>query len=361
MVEIYLDECGFTGEDLFNPDQKIFVIASIKINPTEADNLKKTYFKDVNSRELKHSKLCKYHKQQRMVINFLNYVNDNPDLFIISVTHKRYALICKIVDFIIEPFAYEKGEDLYKDGFNISLANLLYYTLPVFGNKKMFDEIIYGFQEMARLKTVESYKRFFSIFNKTQLNKQLDDLFDLFRATQNYYGEEILSLLPDGALDLAMTNAMQVMATWRSRIKDKITVIHDSSSNMSKQKNIWDAIMDKSMASKTIGYDYRKMTFPIAIEETKFDKSENFVGLQLADVVAGAAARALDYLSLDGVKDIYSGELSEIFKQIKVLPIVPEPKVTPEELGTIGTKAEDPLEFFGEIIHKVKSQNKNAI
>ena len=354
MKTVFLDECGYTGYDLFNKDQKIFVLASMSINDEEARVLKETYFDDVKSNELKHSRLCKYTKQQNMVINFLKYVRFNPEKFIISVTNKRYAIVCKIVDIIIEPYFYDNGDDLYENGLNIALSNLYYYTIPVFGNEILMEEILEKFQKLVRSKTETNLKEFFEIFYRNSFRKELNDLFEFVRLSVEKYGENILKFIPDNAFDIALTSSIQVMATWRSRISDDIKVIHDASSNMSAQKNIWDEIMDTQMQPQTIGYDYRKMTFPIGVKETSFEKSENHNGLQLVDVIAGATARAVNYLQFNRLPDEYGLKLSEIFKNITVLPLIPEPKVTPEELGTIGTKANDPIIFFTDIMSKIK-------
>ena len=70
MVRIFLDECGFTGEDFFNPDQPVFTLASLNIPEETCQKLKARHFSFVQANELKHSTLARRPKQQDMIINW---------------------------------------------------------------------------------------------------------------------------------------------------------------------------------------------------------------------------------------------------------------------------------------------------
>ena len=118
MIKIYLDECGFTGEDLFNSEQPIFTLASIDLSEEVCHELKDKYFSSVQAYELKHSNLAKRPKQQEMVINLIKGLGSNyPKSVKFSVAHKRYVLVTKIVDILIETLAYEDGINLTSRNF----------------------------------------------------------------------------------------------------------------------------------------------------------------------------------------------------------------------------------------------------
>lgn len=357
MTIIFLDEAGFTGEDLINEAQPFFVLASLKLDEQTCQALKQHFFGRVQARELKHSTLSRYGRQQQMVISFLNYLKDNQDVVKISVMDKKFALVCKIVDLIIEPLFYEHGIDLYNKGINIALSNLLFHTLPVFGGTTFFLNLLTSFQEMIRSRSKEAYHAFFSLVFQEYEHEDLNQELNYLRAAHHQFGYDILDI-PENALDAALSLALRMMATWRAEISGPITLIHDASSNMSREKHLWDALMDPNLSPATVGYDRRVMTFPIAVETTIFKRSEGWAGLQLADIIAGATARAARWLDKDqDINDEYGRDLASVISEIPVLPVLPGTGVTPDELGTTDENAGDLFKYTRDILRKVKSNS----
>ena len=117
---LFIDECGYTGEDLFNEDQPVFVLASFWLAEEYCVDLKHKYFSKVKAKELKHSRLSRYPAQQNMVIDFLRDIAKESDSVKFAIANKHYVLVTKIVDLLIEPMAYEDGLDFYQDGLNIA-------------------------------------------------------------------------------------------------------------------------------------------------------------------------------------------------------------------------------------------------
>ena len=61
---------------------------------------------------------------------------------------------------------------------------------------------------------------------------------------------------------------------------------------MVKETKLWEALTAKSVDPATIGYGSKTMQFPIGVATTSFADSRSWIGLQLADVLAGAVARS---------------------------------------------------------------------
>jgi hypothetical protein len=351
MTTIFIDECGFSGEDLTNEDQPVFTLASLNLDEQACREIKQHFFGDVRAKELKHSRLSRYPRQQQMVVNFMNYLKDNQDITKIGVAHKRFALVCKLVDLIVEPVTYEDGIDLYAKGANIALSHLFFYTMPAFGSPFFFSDLLTRFQEMIRSRSMEAYYAFFDLVFQEYKQKELNELLGYLRPAHYRIGPQILEDIPENSLDIAFSHALLLMAMWRREISGPIILIHDASSNMRKEKHIWDALVDPSLPPVTVGYDRRRMTFPIAVDETHFERSEHWVGLQLTDVIAGATTRAVRWLTGDqGAEDSYSRMLASIINEIPVLPIWPRFEFTPQELGTTGENAGDPVEYMMGVI-----------
>ena len=100
---LFLDESGFTGEDLFNADQPVFVLATICLPEDQCRTIKGDHFGAVRARELKHSELCKRPRSQAMVLDFLRRAVQRPEIIRFSILHKRYDLVCQMVDWLAEP------------------------------------------------------------------------------------------------------------------------------------------------------------------------------------------------------------------------------------------------------------------
>lgn len=350
LIKIFLDECGYTGSDLLNEDQPIFTIATHNIKESECLELKNKFFDRIKASELKHVNLGKRSSQQNMVIDFLKYITKNDYKVKTSVIHKKYVLVCKMVD-MIETALNEDGVDLYDKGGNIALANVLFYCFPVFGGEDFFNSLLLRFQRMMRNKDKESYDSFFKpIFNYYD-DENLEELLIFFRSIPRKFGYEYLKYIKNhNHLDISLTSALMVMGRWRYEVSDEIKLIHDRSTNMSKQENIWDALVDPNLPNKETGYDRRRLKFPIAVSRTKFESSKRWVGLQLADIIAGATTRCFNWI-INGKNpnDDYANEISQYIFRFIEHQIWPEPVATPAELETEGENAANPIDFVRQV------------
>jgi len=355
---LFLDECGYTGEDLFNKDQPIFTLASINISEEKCGELKNKFFKNVTSQELKHSQLVRRPNQQKMILNFIRELSKNPQKIKLSISDKKYILITKMVDWIIEPPMYENGVDLYVDGGNIALSNSIYYSFKLIGGNDFFNSVLERFQILMRNRTLKSYHKFFSLFHGN-LPKEVDEIAVYFRYWYKYETFDFFKKIPENDLNISFTNTLNMMATWSKELKSNVTLIHDRSSNMSKYSELWDLIMSPSNDAIKVGYDIRTIDFPLKIKRTRFEDSKNWAGLQLADILAGA----VNYVFKKQVENEMDDYAKEVFDLIKngfgYHLIVPNSAVTPEELGTIGKKFMDPNNYLGKIVSKYyQTRNK---
>jgi len=346
---IFIDECGYTGEDLFTPEQRVFTLASIKLNEGDCKDLKSQFFNKIRARELKHSKVSSRASQQEMVIDFLKHLSKHPEFIKLAVADKRFVLLTKIVDILIETLAYENGIDLYKKGGNIALSNLLFYVTRSVNGAEFFDEMLFSFQEMMRWRTKNSYLRFFSLFLDYEHPEPIDYFFDFLRACHYKWGPSMLKRIPKGVLEIGFSYAFALAGRWSDESETPLVFVHDSSSEMARSRLIWNRIVHPSVPPATVGWDRRKMNFPLKVEKTFFDRSENWAGLQLADILAGSINRCMKWFVAGKPENgEYAKALASFIPEAFRLDVIcwPQPKVTPEELGTIGDDAADPHDHF---------------
>jgi len=354
MYKIYLDECGFTGEDLFNVDQPIFTLASIDLTEEICNELKSKHFNKVKAVELKHSSLAKRDNSQKMIIELIKDLSVNyPNSIKFSVVHKRYALVSKIVDILVEEVCYENGIDLYKRGANIALSNMLFYLMRSLASEDFFNNTLFNFQEMMRNRTKESYNSFFMPIFNNNFPKELDNSLSLIKDYHMLFGFSELKKISEDILDITLSQTLLLMHEWKIKIPESETIIliHDRSSNMSKNKIFWDKLVSPNSEPKIVGYDIRKMSYPIRINKTNFENSKEFVGLQIVDILAGAISRYFKWIINGKVENDTYGKILDIimpsfFDFFDGHMLWPRPCVSPQELGTIGTNADDPIEYI---------------
>lgn len=349
---LFIDECGYTGEDLFNKDQPVFILASIYLSEDICNELKNKYFSKIKANELKHSRLVKYPKQQEMIIDFPRDMSKKSDSVKFTFAHKHYVLVTKIVDLLIEPMMHEDGYDLYQDGENIAFSNMLFYLIQRLAGIPFFESMIFNFQQMMRKRTYAAYESFFRPLYETTFDKKLEYFIFPLKVNHFRYGTSILKTIPKNSLEFAFAEAFTLVAEWSKTITGNFIVTHDASSNMAKNKKAWDKVINPDVPPKVVGYDRRKMIFPIRVNKTDFAKSQEFAGLQLTDIMAGAMARCIIW-NMQGQEqdDDYAKELA------KFLPesfgghgIWPSTDITPDELGTIGPNGEDAIQHFIELM-----------
>lgn len=353
---LFIDECGYTGEDLFNEDQPVFILASFYFPEEYCIELKNKFFSKVKAKELKHSRLSKYPAQQNMIIDFLRNMAKESDSVKFAIAHKRYVLVTKIVDLLIEPMAHEDGLDFYQDGLNIAFSNMLFLQTQRLAGIDFFESMLHGFQLMMRERTYDAYESFFRPLFETNFHKDLDEFIVPLKIHHLRYGPSILRTIPKDSLEIAFAEAFTLVAKWSKSIAGNFIITHDESSNMAKNKKAWDKVLHPDVPPKVVGYDRRKMYFPIRAEKTDLAKSQDFVGLQLVDIMAGAMARCMKWnIQGQNDRDDYAKELSDFLPEsFGGHMLWPSLNVTPEELGTIGPKAEDAIQHFIDLTKAIR-------
>lgn len=358
---IFMDESGFTGQDLFNPDQPVFVLATIFLSEEESQAIKADHFRAVQARELKHSELCKRPRSRAMVLSFLRRAVKRPEIIRFSVLHKRYDLVGQMVDWLVETRMHDVGLNLYERGGHIGLTNLLYYCLRTFGGLDLFGDLLKRFQDMMRFRSRESFDAFFGpLYERYGQGEKLDEVTTYLLGfcvhprggLSPEFGFRQLQALPSNPFAGHVTCALALMGKWKPHHAQPVTVISDASSAMVKERDIWNALVSPSLPPALVGYAGRIVSFPLMVKETRFESSYGWAGLQLADVLAGAMASRLRwYINGRDPDDSYGAALSEIdWVVFDTHAVWPSDDVTPEETGSIGEDGDDPIEHAARVL-----------
>lgn len=359
---IAFDESGNTGQDLLNPGQPIFSLASVYLSATETEEAV-GILSAHTGQELKFSNLIRSAAGRRRVLSFLQSPCANSDKVKAYVVHKRYMIVGKIVDLLIEPLAHRDGLNLYEQGCNIAMTNLYYTCLPTVCGEDEFNDFLGKFVEMIRRKDECSITAFYQscqrMYRSAKLPEFKKDLVVIHKSIEII--DEILQASDASQLDPSVTSFVEHCATWGSSLGRDFDVIYDESKPIRQKQTLLSLLMAKDEPEVQVGYDYRKMVLPLKATGIKFGDSKEVKQLQVADVVAGATA----YWARGFTGGIADKDFCEKLESLGIRSLVtgclwPSADVTPKELGTEEVGGVDLIGFMTQLISRQERKRRTT-
>jgi uncharacterized protein DUF3800 len=309
---VFLDECGFTGEDLADPEQPVFVVASHNLSDEDAAEVRGKFFGSAKAEELKHSRLQRRETYRAAILRALSELLER-DVVRVTLAHKPFVLVAKIVDWLLEPAFHADGFDMYEDGACLAFANGIYMCLAA-EDKGLLESVTRSFQCAARARDPMEVREFYTLLLSARFAKAVGRIHEMIEFAHARLGDGWLLNLPRPAIDISVTVALQTCYSWRVAGLTHFEVVHDRSSAMARDRAVWDAITSRDAPPAVIGNGAVQIPFPIGVEGTRFEDSKQHVALQVADVVAGAAARWGSWVAKGKpTDDRYGASLHEMF------------------------------------------------
>lgn len=290
-MNIYFDEAGNTGQNLLDENQPLYVLVSHNFSIEEAESILSPL--ETNSSEVHFKNLKKYPKYQKPIWEILNNPLIKYNRIKIAYYNKKYALCAHLVDQLVETTFYNLGLEYYESGLNIMYAQSLYLQAHLFESKAEYIELLGRFQKMIRKKDSESIISFYSkaneIFDNIEKESEKKFFFPILKSKD--YIDHILASINKFSIDLALPSLTILSDVWYKNENVSIKIIHDDS----KQVQFWKdfiIFMSKHISEKKVdvGFDDRKMTFPLQIDSIEMVDSKNHVQIQLSDLIASSFA-----------------------------------------------------------------------
>jgi Protein of unknown function (DUF3800) len=349
----YLDETGFTGEDLLAEDQPIFVQASNDFTDDETKNIIDTIFSGVKADELKYKSLSRRPAHQERVVEFIKLAASDPTRVATWVAHKEFAAVTLVVEWWLEPLAYKAELNLYKDGAAHAMANMLFMCLQGFWNEKFRRKVLHAFQSMFRARTIERFDECYAFISKTREAVRFDEArSDIIRYLWTSFpllGLKHVVGLPEHVMDLALPGLVRLGHHWRAKHEGPWHVVHDRSSNMAKQQWMWDKLSAPDMAPAQFDGPHGAAIFPMNVVTTRFADSIAEKQIQLCDIIAGATSAMVRLPE----EDEYRGKLIDAgIEKLIIDSIWPTQAISPEDLGKRGWDGNKAIEYITEEMAK---------
>jgi len=293
---IYCDESGFTGNDLSNADQPYFIYAGIAISNSEADEIRKQVIRDyrIDGAELKGKKLLRFARGRKAVSQILDDVLPRSQCV---VMHKKYALACKLYEYLFEPVLAPKTGIFYAIGFHRFISMIIYLELQI--REVNAERLFQDFEHLMRSKDITELPFLFGTGPSAPTVRSLSATIQEFCvANQKEIFEEIdlLRGLSVGKWILDLTAACLNPVLWHWGTKfESLEVYCDDSKPLQTylSSGIFDGMIGRT-DKQTFEMDghSQQITYNLA-KPIQLVTSDSAPGIQIADVVSSSLAHAL--------------------------------------------------------------------
>ena len=294
MKRVYCDECGNTGQNLLDQADPIFVVAACSFDANQEQEVN-TLLQEFKGPELKFSRLRKTPGGQRAVLAFLNSACVTSETAAAVVFHKPFMVVTKYCDLVLEPSMRKFGIDFYARGLNIATANLLTTIMPVVLNPKTWSDFLALFTRVVRERTTILFHQWRKsaelIYSHVEYAEPgLASYFAPIISMDN--ADEFLGLLTGDELDPLIPAYHALAGIWGKSLGGRYELFADESKVLAKERDRLLALADPSLKPVRVGYDRRKIEFPLKVADIITVDSITQRQIQFADILAGAIANA---------------------------------------------------------------------
>jgi hypothetical protein len=320
---ISCDEAGFTGPQLLNEDQLLFVYAAIDLTPPEAQAIidKSRMRHRIQAPELKSKVLRKRANWPSIAAEIAQAATGRA---LVIAFDKRLNLAGKTFEYLFEPVLEENNALFYRSNLHRFLMNALHRVMISSGQG--VDSLANELQEFMRSFDPNAAP---TLFERGESSDDSSVVLNCLLRFVRGYAQRIearTAHLRDGESDIGkwtldLTNAAVfslVMRGWGLRY-DTIELLCDDSKPLRASTSFFDAFVERNEGVEIT--DGRRMV-PVRANLAKpiaFGSSAQHPTLQIADIVAGATADALTSPS-DPAFSLLSDWVSRHLHEEYVLP-----------------------------------------
>lgn len=330
---VAFDETGNTGQNLLDHDQPVFALASVHMETEKACALASAAAPP-GAAEAKFAALRTSNAGRKRILALLRDEDVSPRNVRLSVYHKPFMVTTKIVDILVETWHHHHGRDLYADASHLGLANLLHCVVPANCGTRDFFEWQAKFVAMVRDRSEETVDRFFGHtrgLRRINTDPEFDQVLRMLEMTRETIDDALC--VPDSvALDPAVPAVVQLAAEWSAVFDGPFDLVHDASLPIASSSERLQRLMSTTGQPRVfqdIGDPY---AFPLRTPGVRFADSREVPQLQVADIVAGAAATLLRS-RIRGADDAFADAIHETgIGDLITCAVWPSTAVTPQDL-----------------------------
>ena len=342
-----IDESGYTGFDLLNPDQRFQGAAAVAIGNEDAARLIKEYFPNLQAPELKYRSLSRRSANHERLIEIQRDILTNYKC-ITYVCDKRFLLTLMFVDYAIEPFYYDKGINFYEDGQNYSMASLLSVAGPTLFGAVAFDQLLTAFQRAVKEKTPETLEALVTAARATTWRKFPEALGPLAK----YAAPECLSAItnPNVNTDAALVVLQSLISRMEVMANGPYLVEHDHSKNLLMYNDLLQRFIDNDQEIEFRQSEIATIKFPLKLKGVTQVDSKRSPAVQLADVMIGAAIEAANNLMGLRTGGPNPEAIISLYADDQFIHLLPSTDFEEQRRFRKGTQAAEVIDYFSDML-----------
>jgi hypothetical protein len=337
-----IDESGYTGFDLLNPQQRLQGAAAIAISNEDAARLIDEYFPRRQALELKYRTLSRRPGSRPQLLALLRDLLNNYKC-ITHVLDKRYLLIMLFCDYAVEPWYYERGIDFYADGQNYTMGSLLSIAGPAMLGAEPFEAMLLAFQRAMKEKTPASLNALIGAACRTNWQELPEAIGPLARDACPDCLRAIAT--PGVSTDVAIVVIQALISRMEVMTDGPYRVEHDESKNLAKYHDLLQAFIDHTNEVELRQTAIANFKFPLKLTEVTQVNSKTSLAVQLADVMIGAALEAGNIMIGERTDGIDPDVLLSLFKDDQLIHMLPDLDFEAQKEFRKGTQASEVIDY----------------
>jgi hypothetical protein len=294
MATIYFDESGNTGRQLADLDQPLFILGSCDFSAEECELLLGP-LRSRQAPEIHFKKLRKSGRGQDRIIELFQSDLVTPERFKAQVFHKRFMLLTKVIDDLLEPLLYYHFDfNLYENGQNIALSNMLFVCLPLAVGEACFDQFLSLYYDMSNERSEEAITAFYEHLEVMKAAAAQSDFsmeWELqMLSMSSAIVRDAFEDLPRSTFNPAIPAFFSLCVAW-GRQHDRFDALCDDSEPLERQAEFFQKIAEleaQAEEQQVIGFGNAQIELPLRLNTLAFSASHDSDGIQLTDVLTSA-------------------------------------------------------------------------
>ncbi|MFD9078200.1 DUF3800 domain-containing protein [Streptomyces erythrochromogenes] len=319
---VYADESSNSGQNLLDPEQPVFTVAGVHLG----DELAVSIVDEVRAqlpptqKEPKYASLARSSRGRKALMRAFGQLPAGSTRS--YLVDKRFMVMTKLVDVLVEPLAHANGHNLYKDGRALGMANRLHTAGPVLGDAAAYDRLLQAFVDWIRQKATTDYLfAALATYKESVAHGSFADLVGSLELCRGVADETHADIAAGGQRDLldpAVTSLYCLCIAFGEAI-GQFRLIHDESK-----------VIDRNAVPLSTAHRLPdparpgRYLRPLMASRIEFADSRAHPQLQLADWAAGAVRQWGTHMAVGG-GDRFSEELGDVVQPWLVDKIWPHP------------------------------------
>lgn len=342
MEIFHIDESGFTGHDLFNPDQRFQGASAICISDDEAAALIGEFFPRVQVPELKYQSLSKRQRYRQPLIELQRAVLSRFKCTT-CVADKRYLLCLLFMDYAVEPFYYARGIDFYKDGNSHSLASLLYRVGPALLGDGVLDQILAAFQRAVKEKSIRANTELVEVVRAAHWQELPAALGPLAHAER----ECLDAICVRGvSTDAAPVILQSLITRMEVQSNGPYLVRHDRSDNLSTYHELFLRYINHEEVATFKHSEIASLNFPLKLRSVAQVDSKESPAVQVADVLVGAAVEMANTFIRQRQGALDPNLILALYKEDQLIHYLPSLDFAEQKRFRAGAQSSEMIDYF---------------